>query len=360
MHTLNAIAQRRAVDLIAEANMLLGATSKDLSNPEAVREAAPQAIALAMGGHPSGPLHPLARALARAGLREIVGMLGSDDFGDAFKTGLGTLVAAAYDRQAVHRKICRTMEVPDFNPFQTSKVDVGLDDAELDAPTREGGEAQHVRVVGGSGETIALAMKTVLARFSPELVKNDAIEANAYIVANFGAIAARREQRVVFGFLTSNPVLSDARSLWNSTDANDLGAAATLSLANVGVGYGKLARQKTLANNELGLVPAYLVVNPEQRVNALSIVKQFHVEGTPVPLEVVAANEIPAASAGWYLFADPAAAPVIGFVTLRGMDGRTVSVRTQVGFRSSAMEAALDHTFGAAVLSRVGTVRGGI
>jgi hypothetical protein len=160
----------------------------------------------------------------------------------------------------------------------------------------------------------------------------------------------------VFGKPIANSTLPDARALYNSTDANDLGAGAALSLTTLGDGCGAMFRQKTAAGNELGIWPSFLVVKPEMKFLALSLVKQLTIEGNPAALEVVVSNEI--TNAAWYLFADPTLAPVIALSTLRGT--RSINIRNGVAYRSSAPQVAFDHAFGTAVLSRVGTIRGGV
>lgn len=354
--TLNLAARHRAADLVAEASALLRALSTDRSDPEVLRAAAPYAIARLFGARSSG-LQP-AEWLSRQGLREIEARIGTTDLGPAFDAGLGLLVDQKFPELAAHQKLSYPMEVPDFYGLSTTKVDVDIDDADPD--TLEDGEAVQPKLVAADGETISLARKIVILRFTRELLKNDAIEAARAVVAKMLAFFARREDRATLGKVVTNPILLDGRTLHNLTDANDLGAGAVLSLTALSDGCGAMARQKTAAGNELGLPPRYLVVAPEKKFTALSLVKQITIDGSPAPLEVIATNRIPAASAGWYLFADPELAPVVAAATLRGSNGRTIETRSRINFHSDAFEIKFEHAFGGAILSRLGTVRGGV
>jgi hypothetical protein len=51
---------------------------------------------------------------------------------------------------------------------------------------------------------------------------------------------------------------------------------------------------------------------------------------------------------------------VVAFHALRGREGRTIQGHAAVNFRSSAPMFAVDHIFGVSILSRIGTVRGGV
>lgn len=324
--------------------------------PETTREAAGDAIAILCGVPPNSGHHPLAADLASASFDGIVAALTNDDFGLSSADGFGQVITLGYAVDNAHRKICREVQPSNFQANKFTNADLGLDDARIDAPTLEGGEGIDVFVKSGIGDPASLKKKTITLAISPDLVKND-IGAATYVFNSLGAILARRERRAVFFLLTNNPTLPDARLLFNSTDANDLGAGA-LSLPTLGAGFAAMRRQKTLAGNESQFRPKFLVVAPEVEILALSLAKQITVDGNAQAIEVLVANEI--IGDAWYLVADPNQAPALGFLALVGSLGRTITTRAAVHFRSSAPMYAVDHTFGTTVLGRVGLVRGGV
>lgn len=328
-------------------------------NPTTVLEAFPDAVTKIFG-EATQDQHPLASRIAQNfGLSHVAALLTRDDFAAAFAAGLGAAVGIAYGRVSAHRRIARDIPVASFRAVPLVDVDLRLDAVDLDENTAEHGEARQVYVAAGDGETIAVQRKSMTLAFSPELIRSDDLGVAAYIIANLVAVCARREQRAVFkGLIGANPVLADARPVYSSVDGNDLGSAATLSLASFGNGTGAMARQKTRAGNECGVTPRFLVVAPEQKIAALNLLRQITPDATTPPLEVIVVNEIP--SNAWYLFADPAIAPVIGFATLRHLNGETITTRESSIFEASAPAVVVDHVFGAAILSRVGTVRGGV
>ena len=326
---------------------------------EIVRDAAIDAIALLFGAMPSARFHPSAAGLAcEDGFRSISAALTQADFGTAFAGGLGIVIGTGYAATDTHRRICRLMELKDFQVTPTSDIDIEIDKV-LDAVGKEESEGVDLIVKHAAGLNVALKRKSFVIGFTPEVVKNDATGATGLVLSGLGAACNRRERRGVFGSIVANPVLADGRTVYNATDANSF--ASALNSTTLGVACGMLARQKTRAGNELGALPAFLLVNPENWVSALSVVKEFTLDGAAPPIEVIAVPEISnVGQAAWYLFADPAIAPVVALNTLRGREGQTIFTRASQNFRSSAPMVAVDHIFGTAILSRVGTVRGGV
>lgn len=323
---------------------------------ETIREAAGDAIALLCGVSSSGTHHPFAPDVAGANFDGIMAALTNDDFGQSSADGFGQVVAMGYAADNAHRKICREIQPSNFQINAFTNPDLGLDESKLDAPTLEDGEGVDVFVSTGLGQPAGLNRKTIILNVSREAAKND-IGAITFVFNSLGALCARRERRAVFGMLTSNSPLPDTRALFNSTDANDLGPGA-LSLPTLGAGFAAMRRQKTRAGNESQFRPKFLVVNPEAEILALSLVKQITVDGSAPAIEVLVANE--AIGDAWYLAADPNQAPALGFLTLAGYFGQTIKTRTKTRFVASAPSYAVDHTYGTAVLGRVGLVRGGV
>jgi len=355
--TLNLAVRHRASDLVTEAASLLQALSKDRTDPEVLRAAAPHAIASLFGARRSG----LAAAawLEHQGLQEIVARIGSDDLGPAFDAGLSLLIDQRYPELAAHRALSYVMSAPDLKGLQTTNLDARIDETTGDE-TLEGGEAKAPVVLGDDGEVVSILVKSVIVRFSRHVMRTDAIEAGRALVTKVLAYFARREDAATLGRAVANPTLRDALALYNGTSGNDLGASATLTVTALSDGCGAMARQKGAGGGELGLAPRFLVVSPEKKFSALELVAKVTIPGSAAPLEVVATTRVPSASGAWFLFADPEQSPVLGAASLRGNGGQTVETRSRINFRSDAAEIKFTHTFGGAILGRLGTVRGGV
>ncbi len=330
-------------------------TSQHL-NPELLPEAAGDAVALLSGVPQSNEHHPLAAEAAAVGLKDLMASLTTSDLALSSAAGFGAVIGLAYETNNDYRKLCRDIFPSDYMPNQFANPDIGLDDSAFDMPAPEHSEGVHASVKVGLSDPVGLQAKTIVVSITREVVIND-IGVAPYILASIGALIARRERRAVFGILAANSALPDTRNLFNTTDENDLGVGA-LSLTTLGAGFAAMRHQKTLAGNECGFRPRFLIVSPEAELLALSLVKQITTDGATAPLEVIAANEI--SGDAWYLAADPAQAPALGFLSLGGSLGKTFKVRAGERFNSSSPRYAVDHVFNTVALGRVGLVRGGV
>lgn len=354
--------------------------------PEVVRDAMVSVFARRLGVAPSENDHPLtddiierapsirdvianadpeawmlARIADRTGSPEhqrrfqnrLASLHNSDDFAAALGEGLQRLVFQAYTAAADHRRIARMVPVPNFKPVEFPVATLGLD--ESDVPVLEHGELPEIRVAVAGGLTGAVSSWTRTLGIARRVFINDQV---GVIASSFGAIgpfAARREARRVFGVLTANPTLADGRALFNATDENLL-AAAPLDKTNLGEAFARLRRQKTIAGGETGHRPRFLIVAPEDEVAALELVASLTAGRREAPVEVLAAVEVP--SGTWFVLADPAVAPVVGFLHLAGSTQTLRVEPARVSPRFDGSGFRVTHDFGTVALGRVGAVKG--
>lgn len=331
---------------------------------EVVAEAAADVIARKLCLPARADEHPLARAMQRLSFPELSGAIArgrgrspsgaqtTSDLAPALADALQRLVSVSYVAAAEHRRICRDIPLPDFRAAEFPSIDINIDDS--GPAINEAGEWLHANLFVAPGLTGKVSQWGRIFGVSDVVFKNDTLGIIAAGIGNLGAFAARRESKSVFGVLTSNPVMADVRALFNATDGN-LMTGAALSTANIGIAVAKLRRQQTSAGNEANNAGRFLVVAPEQEVAALSYVKSFSARSDTPRLEVMAAPEVPDGT--WFVLADPAISPVIGFLTLSGSNTFAVEPgRLKFNFAGLGIKIEMMH--GVVPLSRVGAVKG--
>src|SRR5690606_26391084 len=106
--------------------------------------------------------------------------------------------------------------------------------------------------------------------------------------------------------------------------------------------------KKSVDGNDLGLLPAILLVSPDKLTEAQQIVAPIQADqaGNVNPfagrLEVVATAKI--TGNAWYLFADPADAPCFVYGYLEGASAPRA--RMEEPFGRQGMQISLEHDFG--------------
>jgi hypothetical protein len=165
-----------------------------------------------------------------------------------------------------------------------------------------------------------------------------------------GAAAARTEARIIFSTLESNPTLADNAPLFGESNT----ITGALSDTNLDAAIGRIALQETASGDYHGFGAAVLAVSSADYGLALRLNKNMD-----SPLKVI---QSPYVSAGhWYVFADPAAAPVIGRLTLVGSNPLRIEQndgRTSDGNFFDGVVFAFGHDVGYAIINRVGVIRG--
>jgi len=189
-----------------------------------------------------------------------------------------------------------------------------------------------------------------------QVIINDDLDAFTRVPSLFGTSAATLESDVVWGIITSNPAMGDAKTLFHAGHKNLAGAGTALDVANLGVARTAMAKQVGLDGKTiLNIRPAFLVVPSTLELTAEQIIAQNLVPtktGDVVPqsirsLAVIAEPRLDPASGAvpWYLFASPAAIDTIEYAYLEGQDG--VYMETRMGFDVDGVEVKARLDFGA-------------
>lgn len=173
-------------------------------------------------------------------------------------------------------------------------------------------------------------------RMTRQMLINDDLGAFARIVAQYGAAAARRENAIVWGLLTSAYAMSDGHNLFDSTHhGNDSGGAGDPAVATLNAGFSAFASQTDIDGNPLDLKPRYLVVPSGVGSIAVKarqllfgqvspaayadVMARLGEQGNSDALTLIETSYI--TDAQWYLIGDPAVYPTIEYSHLEGGSG---------------------------------------
>lgn len=332
--------------------------------------AAPDAIAAAIGITPRNP-HPLAADLARTPFSRLAYALGaanprarpsdpesvvrgyglrSTDFHQSVSSAVALVVQDAFSRHAEHRAFCSVMEVRDYRPIEAVTFD-----ASIELPrSPEAAEMQALSnsvVLVETGGPAQLHRYAALVPLSFEAIVADSTGALSAAGASLGASAGRTEARLLFAAIESNPVLADGEATFLA-DENLI--ASALDATTLAQAMAMLRNQRTAAGSRANNSLAHLVVEPALEYGARKLI---HESGLAASIAVHASPDL--ATGRWYATADPAAAKTLAVLRLRG-SANSVNVQksnSNIAFDGQLYRVSAD--LGAAVLSRVGIVRGG-
>ena len=249
------------------------------------------------------------RDLSPAGV--ISAALSTSDFPALLANTAGKAMALGYETAPIgHTLFTGERDVKDFKP--QSLVNLSEAPGLLEVP--ELAEYKN-GAMSDSAAPFQVATYGRILQISRQALVNDDLSAFTSLPASFGIAARRLEADKVFGLLTANPVLADGFALF-STEHGNLGVAAALSIASLGVARTAMRKQKGLAG--LGYVdpqPKFLIVPVALETQAeqilASLVDPARNNNTPNAefirgLTLVADPRLDDVSAtAWYLAASP-------------------------------------------------------
>jgi ATP-dependent protease ClpP protease subunit/phage major head subunit gpT-like protein len=140
---------------------------------------------------------------------------------------------------------------------------------------REGAEFKHI-TLSDRGESIVLATYGELFSLTRQVIINDDLEMLSSIPMKMGEAARGTIGDLVYAQLTSNPSMSDSKSLFHA-DHGNLGSGA-LSVTNLDAGRTAMRKQQ-LGDRYLNIRPAYVLTPVELEATARQIIRSASVEG---------------------------------------------------------------------------------
>lgn len=265
-------------------------------------------------------------------------------------TGNRTLMTAYQAAQSPVRKLARQTTLADFRPASRLK----LSDVGLLQELSESGEIKHTT----RGEAVeSYALKTYATQFalSRKALINDDLGAFRDWGTTAGRMAAETEATILVNLLLSNPVLGeDGLAMFHASHGN-LGTGVDLGAAGGGVdaldsGRKALRQMKGLdGKTPINATPRFLLVGPESETQAEKLLVEIYAatagDANPFSGRMTLLVEPRITDTRWYVFADPAALPVLEYAYLSSAQGPQMASRE--GWDVLGMEFRVVLDFGA-------------
>jgi len=251
--------------------------------------------------------------------------------------------------------LVRNTTVQDFHDVHLPR----LSQSPLLEPIYEAGEVSF-GALSESEETFKIGRFGKGLMISFVLMVNDRLGAINDQIRSWGYAVSETESRQLIAFLTQNgglgPTMKDGKPLFDAAHNNVLTPAAAPAEASFDQGRVTMRRQTDRFGQLLGLSPAYVLTPPEQETLARKQVSTVNATQT-VDVNAFSSWQVLvdarlADHKRWYLFSDPAAAPVFIRAVLSGFEGPTA--QTQIDFLTDNIATKVTHNFGFGVVDFVG------
>lgn len=315
-------------------------------------------------------LHDLARdALTRSGqsigtmgAEEVLtrAMHGTSDFAELL-TGAGNRVLAnAYQAaQSPLKTLARQRTASDFRALSVLKLGEfsGLqkvsEHGEIKAMTT--GEAKEGYALETFGGMFSLTRKALI---------NDDLGAFGRWGEMMGTAAAETEAAQLLALLAANSgagvTMSDGKALFHADHGNLAGTGAALSETTLSAARLAMRTQKGLdGKTPVNVVPKFLVVGPALETAAEKLLASINATTTddvnPFGGRLSLLVEPRITGNGWYVFGDPATAPVLEYAYLSSAPGPQLSSRD--GWETLGREYRVVLDFGAGAVDHRGAYR---
>lgn len=252
----------------------------------------------------------------------------TSDFPSLLTEGGNRVLGAAYQRnESPVKRLARQRLAADFRPLSILKIgDFGL----LEKVT-ESGEITHT-TTAESKEGYSLDTFARLFALSRRAIINDDLGAFARWAEMMGQAAAETEARLLVDLLLSNPTMGDDVALFHASHGNLAGAGGTVSESTLDAARLAMRLQKGLdGETPISVTPKFLLVAPDLETTAEKALTQIQpistADANPFGgrLEILVDPRLP--ENAWYIFADPAIAPVLEYAYLSSAQGPQLASR---------------------------------
>lgn len=226
----------------------------------------------------------------------------------------------------------------------------------------ESGEIKHVSR-SEAVESYALDTYGALFTISRKALINDDLGAFNDWATAAGQAAAQTEAALLWGLLSQSngagPVMGDTKRLFHADHGNLLTGAA-LSVEALSDARLAMRNQTGLdGKTRIAVTPCYLVVGPELETQAEKVLASIYAATTadvnPFSQKLTLLVEPRITDDSWFVFADPASAPILEYSYLSSAPGPQMSEREGWEVLSREFRVVLD--FGAGALDWRGAVR---
>ena len=279
----------------------------------------------------------------------------TSDFPALLSAAANKMLLAAYQpAQPSYRQIFLRRDFRDFKPHRHLRVG----DFPTLLPLLENGEIQ-AGTMSESQEIVLLKTFARRIRVTRPMLVNDDLGAFTDFAAAIGRRVAEFENATAYGLLNAangdGPTLTTGNAAVFATGAaraNKASTGSALNLDGLAAGRAAIMRQKTLDGLPIAIGDSMrLLVGPNQELAArqLTVSVQANQIGNvnvfagfvqPLVEPLIAANR-------WYLFSEPAAAPVYVYGYLNGAEGPQVTTGAVSGVDGVEVSVIFDFGVGA-------------
>lgn len=222
---------------------------------------------------------------------------------------------------------------------------------------QEAGEIKHGTFVDRKEK---FQLKTFAKQFalSRQAIINDDLGAFSDPLRIMGRSAAETEASLLADLINRNPEMADGRALFHADHGNLASPGSAPSIEALDAGRKAMRRQKDLdGTTPISAAPKYVVANEEHETALERLLIASTNATTPDEANPFAGKLLPLIDprldvAPWYLFADPALAPVLEYAYLNGNTGP--HVETKEGWDTLGTSFRIYMDFGAGLIDHRG------
>lgn len=280
-------------------------------------------------------------------LQRAVGAHSTSDFPLLLAAAANKALLSQYEVAApTYRMWAARKPFTDFKAHQFLRVG----DVPAFSEINEGGEVKYGTISENAEKVTAKEFGTGIAIGRKALI-NDDLSALSDFSSGIAIRAANDENRMAYAVLAANAALSDGVALFHATHGNLAASGSAIDATSIGAAVAAMRAQKSLDGMVLNLQPAYLVVGPAYETAARLILAAVNAtKSSDVNVWSGFATLIVDANItgnGWYLFASPAAAPVVVYGYVGGGEGPQVRSERDFDTQAVKVAASLDFAVGA-------------
>lgn len=291
----------------------------------------------------------------------------TSDFGNLLGSVANRRLRTAYDENPSTYQMWarRAPNAPDFREINVVQLSGAPDLLKVN----EHAEFTYGTVKDGA-EKYSVVTYGRIVSLTRQAIVNDDLRGFDRVITAYGAAASRLENRVVYAILTANAAMSDSVALFAAaTGARkqtnlQSGGGSVLSIDSLAAGRKLMRLMKGINDEELNIVPAYLIV-PAALENAAyqltssnftpataGTINEFR-SGGRTSVEPIVEPLLDAASAtAWYLAARATTVDTVEYAFLDGADGPVIE--TKDGFEVDGLQIKCRHDFGAKAVDHRG------
>jgi hypothetical protein len=227
------------------------------------------------------------------------------------------------------------------------------------------GEHGEIKHTSREESKLSISVKPYARRidYSMKAMLNDDLSALTDASEQFGIAAAARDADELIAVINANPAMDDGFNLFSADHNNTRGWGSLSDIEAISVMTEIRLAMRSITGLDgstlLNIVPKHLVVSKEMETQAEMFLANYQAqsfsETNPFQSKLTLMVEPRLAPYQWYVFADPALAPVLELAHLAGREGP--QIETQQAWDTWGVSFRCIHVVGAAAIGWRGAYR---